>query len=260
MTRSPEPTTRIDYDAISAGYDGFRGVSAELAETIMAEARLFPGARVLDVGCGTGNIEAALAQTFDTIIVGVDRSFGMLTAARNKLPDASWIQADSAALPLQSDTFDCALMIFLLHHVADFALVIQDAYRLLREGSLVVVTASHRQIEESFPSRFFPGYAAADKARFPTVGAIVEAMEEAGFSEVAARPVKVARVTFDERYLEKVRNKHVSTFHLIGEDEFRRGLEQMREYMREHAGEPPLDHMGTLIAGRKGRETVSKNP
>jgi ubiquinone/menaquinone biosynthesis C-methylase UbiE len=189
----------------------------------------------------------------DPDVVGVDRSIGMLTAARTKLPDASWMQADSAALPLRSDTFDCVLMLYLLHHMPDFRPAVGDAYRLLREGPLVVVTASHRQIEESFPSRFFPSYAAVDKARFPRVRAIVEAMEEAGFSEVTARPVNVARVTFDERYLEKVQNKHVSTFHLIGEDEFRRGLEQMREYVREHAGEPPLDHMGTLIVGKKRR-------
>lgn len=255
MPRSPEPTARIDYDAISARYDDFRGAGAELAEIILAEAGPAAGARILDVGCGTGNVAAALARLVDPNIVGVDRSLGMLTAARTKLPDASWIQADSAALPLRAEAFDCVLMIYLLHHVANFAPVIQDAYRLLRHGPLIVLTVSHKQIDESFACRFFPSYAAIDKARFPTIPAIMEAMQEAGFSDVTSRTVNIAiaRVTFDESYLEKVENKHVSTYYLMRDEEFRRGLEKMREYIREHAGEPALDHQGTLIVGRKRR-------
>ncbi|RJP66356.1 MAG: methyltransferase domain-containing protein [Candidatus Abyssobacteria bacterium SURF_17] len=242
---------RIDYDAISTQYDGFRGISAELVDVIVTEARLSQGARILDVGCGTGTIDVMLEKRLNAAIIGVDRSLGMLTAARAKLSEGRWIHADSAALPLRSDTFDCVLMLYVLHHMADFSVAIREAHRLLRSGALVILTASHEQIESSFASRFFPSYAALDKARFPKVGAIAAAMKEAGFTDVARRSVTVAKVTFDEHYLEKVRNKHVSTYLLISEDEFRHGFERMCSYVAEHAGEPPLNHEGTLIVGRK---------
>jgi SAM-dependent methyltransferase len=246
-----EPLMQMDYDTISAKYDGFRGVDADLARVIGSEAALFAGARVLDIGCGTGNIEAALAETVDLEVVGVDLSFGMLAEAKAKVPRASWIQADSSRLPLRDEAFDFALMLYMLHHLTDFRAVIRNAHAALRGGRLVIVTASHKQIGESFSSRFFPSYAAIDKARFPKVSAIVEAMIEAGFSDVSSRAITVAKVTLDDRYIEKVENKHVSTFHIMNEREFRSGLKEMKSYIVAHAGASPLEHKGTLIVGRK---------
>ena len=247
-------TTHVDYDAISATYDGFRGVSSELADTILAEARLFPGARLLDIGCGTGNIEAALAGIADIKPVGVDRSFGMLRTAHAKIPHIMWIQADSGALPLRHDAFDCVLMLYLLHHLNDCTSTIANAYSLLREGRLVVMTSSHKQIEESFACRFFPSYASVDKTRFPKIRTIIEAMQEAGFHDVSSRPITVANVTLDDNYIKKVENRHVSTYRLISEEEFQQGLARMRRFIDEHRGEPPMDHRGTLIAGTKSRQ------
>jgi len=241
----------VDYDMISARYDGFRGVDADLARAIGAEAKLFAGARVLDIGCGTGNIEAALAETIDLEVVGVDVSFGMLAEARAKIPRASWIQADSSRLPLRDEAFDCVLILYMLHHLPDFRVVIRNACAALREGRLVIVTASHKQIDDSFSSRFFPSYAVIDKARFPKVRAIVEAMIEAGFSDVSSRAITVAKAPLDDRYIEKIENKLISTFHIMEEQEFRSGLEEMKSYIGAHAGASPLEHKGTLIVGEK---------
>jgi SAM-dependent methyltransferase len=242
---------RVDYDTISATYDGSRSVNAELAETIIREAGLIPGARVLDIGCGTGNIEAALSGTIDLKVVGIDLSLGMLGEARSKVPDGNWLQADCAALPLQNETFDCALMIYMIHHLTNFRSVIEGIYDVLRSGRLVILTASHEQIENSFLSGFFPSYAPIDKARFPAIGSILETMRAVGFSDVKSRAIAVAKATRDEGYLRKVESKHVSTFHLMSDEEFRLGLEKMRQYICEHKGNPPLDHMGTLISARK---------
>jgi SAM-dependent methyltransferase len=242
---------RVDYDIISATYDGARSVNAELAEAILREANLASGARVLDVGCGTGNIEAALAKIVDLRVVGVDLSLGMLGEARSKVPQADWIQADCANLPLKDKAFDCALMLYMAHHLTDFRSVIESVHGVLRSGRLVILTASHEQIENSFMSRFFPSYAPIDKSRFPTIESILEAMRAAGFSDVSSRAIAVTKVTHDNNSLRKVESKHVSTFHLMSDEEFRLGLEKMRQYIREHEGDPPSDHMGTMISGEK---------
>lgn len=242
---------RVDYDTISATYDGFRGVSAELAETILREAAPPPGGRILDIGCGTGNVEAALTGTANLRMVGVDLSFGMLAEAKSKVPGVGWIQADSNALPLRREVFDCAIMLYMLHHLAAFRSVIEGVHEVLREGRLLILTASHEQIDSNFSSRFFPSYAEIDKARFPKIDDILQAMRGAGFSNLVSREITVAKVTLDESYLTKVENKHVSTFHLMDDEEFAQGLEKMRRYVRERKGDPPLDHRGTLISGTK---------
>jgi ubiquinone/menaquinone biosynthesis C-methylase UbiE len=242
---------RVDYDTISAVYDGARSVNDELADTIMRAAELCPGARVLDIGCGTGNIEATLADTISLKTVGVDISLGMLGKARSKLPNAGWVQADCAHLPLQSDTFDCALMLYMAHYLTDLRSVVEDVHRVLRSGRLVILTASHEQIESSFMSGFFPSLAPIDKGRFPAIDSMLEALQAAGFSDVKSKAIAVARITPDEHYLRKVESKHVSTFHLMSDEEFRLGLEKMRRYISEHEGDPPSDHMGTLISAKK---------
>lgn len=242
---------KVDYDSISATYDGARSVNAELAETILQEAGLRSGARVLDIGCGTGNIEAALAKTIDLKVVGVDLSLGMLREANAKVPEARWVQADCVRLPLKDTAFEGALMLYMVHHLTNFRSVIADVHKMLRSGRLVILTASHEQIETSFMSGFFPSYASIDKARFPTIDSILEAMRTAGFSDVKSRTIAVAKVTPDERYLRKVESKHVSTFHLMSDEEYRVGLERMRQYISEHEGDPPFDHMGTVISGEK---------
>ncbi len=242
---------RVDYDAISATYDGVRSVNSEMAGALIGEAGLSPGTRVLDIGCGTGNIEAALEGLIKLDSVGVDLSHGMLAEAKAKVPSAKWIRADSANLPLQAERFNFVFMVYMLHHLADIDPTMRDAYRVLGEGRLAIVTASHDQIDNSFISRFFPSYAKIDKARFPKINAITSAMKDAGFVDIASRAINVAKVSIDEEYILKVENKHVSTFHLMSDAEFQKGLDKMRRYVREHEGDPPFDHMGTLIFGRK---------
>ena len=166
-------------------------------------------------------------------------------------PGIGWVQADCANLPLQSEAFDCALMLYMVHYLKDFRSVIESVRGVLRSGRLVILTASHEQIENSFMSGFFPSLTPIDKARFPSIDSILDAMRAAGFSDVESRAIAVAKVTPDESYLRKVESKHVSTFHLMSDDEFRLGLEKMRQYIHEHQGDPPFDHMGTLISGEK---------
>jgi hypothetical protein len=78
-------------------------------------------------------------------------------------------------------------------------------------------------------------------------------MRDAGFSDLTEQAMCVARIRPDEAYLSKVESKHVSTFHLMSDEEFALGLEKMSRCVREGAGDPALDfdHMGTLITGTK---------
>src|SRR6059058_339086 len=65
-----------------------------------------PGARLLDVGCGTGHDTRALAMSAgsDGIAVGVDASAVMLKTARTR--GGSYLQADARALPYEDGAFD----------------------------------------------------------------------------------------------------------------------------------------------------------
>jgi len=84
------------YDEVAPSYDSrFQGRVAYV-ENQLACANL-PTGNVLDLGCGTGLF---LEYRQPKGYVGIDISSGMLSVARAKFPDATFIQSDMAALPL----------------------------------------------------------------------------------------------------------------------------------------------------------------
>ena len=65
---------------------------------LLARVELVAPARVVDLGCGAGNVTALLRQRFPAAAVaGVDSSEAMLTKAREGAPDCRFIAADIGA-------------------------------------------------------------------------------------------------------------------------------------------------------------------
>lgn len=96
----------------------------------LAEA-LPQGARVLDVGCGSGAIAAEIMRRRpDVRIEGVD----VLVRPGTAIPVSPY---DGEHLPFETDAFDVAMMIDVLHHTDDPALVLGEAQRVARLGVLV---------------------------------------------------------------------------------------------------------------------------
>jgi len=93
--RSDRPRGQ-DYDArwaqLAADGHGVHG-EADLIEALLRETG---GTRVLDAGCGTGRVAIELAARGFTVL-GVDADPAMLTAARAKAPQLTWIEADLVA-------------------------------------------------------------------------------------------------------------------------------------------------------------------
>ena len=110
----------------------------------LAQVDRVPGARVLDLGCGTGRLPLALSRAGHTV-TGVDPAAASLDAARAK-PGAeriTWIEGTSAVLP--DATFDVALM---TSHVAQFLVgddewrgTLADLARALVPGGLLLFDA-----------------------------------------------------------------------------------------------------------------------
>ncbi|MFI7491769.1 class I SAM-dependent methyltransferase [Micromonospora echinaurantiaca] len=97
--------------------DRFRRLAAEGAD-LAGEARFMdtvaaPGSRILDAGCGTGRVGAALAARGHSV-VGVDADPALVEAARADHPGPRWLVADLAELDLaaagEPEPFDAAVV------------------------------------------------------------------------------------------------------------------------------------------------------
>ena len=102
---------------------------------------LDPNLELVDLGCGTGQVASALAP-FARRLVAVDDSDAMLTAARRRLSGVDNVEVRHGALedlPLETEAFDAATMILVLHHLAEPARALAEAGRVLRPGGRLLV-------------------------------------------------------------------------------------------------------------------------
>ena len=98
--------------------------------------------RVLELGCGTGNLQQALAPQCDLWAVGLDASPQMLAITRRKLAAAgqsgNLARAVAQALPFSATSFDSIVATFPTEYIIDMA-TLADLRRVLRPGGRIVV-------------------------------------------------------------------------------------------------------------------------
>jgi ubiquinone/menaquinone biosynthesis C-methylase UbiE/DNA-binding transcriptional ArsR family regulator len=94
-----------------------------------------------DLGCGTGQVSVTLAP-FVRRVIAVDASQEMLEAARARLAETTRVDLRRGALerlPIDDGELDAALLLLVLHHVADPASVLAEALRTLRPGGRLII-------------------------------------------------------------------------------------------------------------------------
>lgn len=118
-------------------------------------AGLKPGARVLDVACGTGVLaRGALTRIRPGgSLVGLDVNDGMLAVARRRTPEIDWQQGPAESLPFDNESFDAVISQFGLMFFEDRVAALKEMWRVLRSGGRLAVA-----VWDSLDNT--PGYAA----------------------------------------------------------------------------------------------------
>lgn len=95
-----------------------------------------PGKSVLDLGCGTGDLLAAVRPRLG---VGVDLSRGMLERARAKYPAYNFIQGDAEQLPVRTG-FEYVIMSDLAGHLGDIWTALRNLRQACADDTTVILT------------------------------------------------------------------------------------------------------------------------
>ncbi|MFD2416653.1 class I SAM-dependent methyltransferase [Amycolatopsis pigmentata] len=150
MENSPSKTTRQLHDYLpAAGRDAFLpfydlftaalGVT-KVHRTLIDQAALAPGARVLEIGCGTGNLTVRVKRTHPGVeIIGSDPDPLALARAGRKARGLSGIRFErgyAQRLPYRDGSFDRVLSALMLHHLdaATKTAAASEIARVLRPG------------------------------------------------------------------------------------------------------------------------------
>lgn len=163
-----------------------------------------PGARLLDLGCGTGHhLRWASDHGYD--VAGTDGSEAMLAEARRLNPAADLRLAPAEALPFPDASFDAVLCIEVLRYLPRIDPCLREMSRVLRPGGLCLATASPLLNLNGFPllNRLGEHVPALRTVRlrqfFHTSSGLERAFRRAGFQQASAHGVYLGLGNWIER-------------------------------------------------------------
>jgi ubiquinone/menaquinone biosynthesis C-methylase UbiE len=176
-------------------------VTAPWAADLVAAADPPPGARVLDVACGTGIVARLAAERVGPTghVVGLDLNPGMLAVARGlpPLPGApiTWQHASAVALPFPAATFDVVLCQQGLQFFPDRPAALREMHRVLAPGgqlalsvySAIAQNPATQALADALARHGAPQAAAIKRVEHALADALHVLLTEAGFRDVAVR-------------------------------------------------------------------------
>lgn len=229
-----EKSSGVDYDSIAGQYDRrYQGRDLQPVRELIRNVRGRVRGRALEVGCGTGHWLPLLSDEAAGEAVGLDRSLGMLNAARGKRPAQPLCQGDAAALPFDSSLMGLTVCVNALHHFSAPCGFLREAVRVTRAGGLVLIVGldAHDPEAEWYIYDFFDDVRSMDRDRYPRWGDVRDWSRAAGMSELefgVAHTVHVelhGEEVFTDRFLSR---QGTSQLALLSEEEYALGLERVR--------------------------------
>lgn len=153
MARLDDPalveTEYADESRLRRRARGFAGVGTDEDARVPLVAAVVKAApaRVLEVGCGWGELAEWVARETGAEVVATDLSPRMVELARERGVDARL--ADVQSLPFADGEFDCVVAAWMLYHVPDLARGLAECARVLVPGgTFVAVTNSRLHLHE----------------------------------------------------------------------------------------------------------------
>lgn len=232
---------KVDYAGIAQDYDCVRSPNNPHVqwwiERLAEAGALAPGKELLDLGCGTGRWSLLLAERTGCRCIGVDNSPEMLARAKEKdeAGRCEWLLGDAVDPPVPQESCNVVLMSLLLHLVEDVPAIFRAALQRLREGGILLVRQpTLEQLGGDPIHRFFPESLAIERRRTPLRREIEFWLEEAGFTSILVKPVRMRCYHSLDAWYEEIRLRVASILRLLSDDVFQRGLERCQQYVREH--------------------------
>ena len=129
---------------------------------LLQAAGVGPGMRVLDIGCGVGDVSLLAARLVgpEGVVIGIDHSEAAVEVARDRATAAGMTHVDVRVGELDDLTLersvDALVGRFILMHQADPAATLQHAARHVRAGGAVAILESHMELSATALNAFPP--------------------------------------------------------------------------------------------------------
>lgn len=236
----------ISFDRAANVYDSTRDLPSAIAtqgiQAILDEAA--SGARILDVGTGTGRISVPLLNR-DANLIGCDLSAKMMALLRQKFPAARLAQADASLLPFPANQFDALTTCHVMHLVGPWREALREYRRVLKLGGVYINARTENdggksvgeRIQEFWRSRVV---AAGADPRRPGIQDEKELHAELLKMGAEMRTIEVVRFSHSQsvqEVIERIANRTDSHTWEIPNDIFSACLRELREWASQEFGD-----------------------
>ena len=184
------------FDRISPVYDLMNrlmslGMDLDWRRKAIASLGIQPGARVLDLACGTGDMSVETTRSVQDIwVVGIDPSPAMVNVGRQRLSGNGvvLVRGWAESLPFGDNAFDRAMMAFGIRNFSDRLQALQELHRVLIPGgkaAILEMTTRKQALLETLFGWYFRGvvpiigsWISRDKSAYHHLPTSVDAFHE----------------------------------------------------------------------------------
>jgi len=176
----------FDAHATADEYDVFTSeANVRLIDAFKRLSGLPAGARVVDLGCGSGVFTELLRQT-GYAAVGLDISPKLVALGRVKYPGLDLIEGDAENLPFETASLDGVLLSGLVHHFPDPTGLAAETFRVLKPGGRFVAFDPNRKnpfmwLYRDRTSPFYSPVGVTENERPILAGKTARVFRDAGF-------------------------------------------------------------------------------
>ncbi len=216
-------------------YQGKHSYVWQFGATLLELLQPRAGERILDVGCGTGQLTADIARS-GAEVIGLDNSAEMLAEARKNFPQIEFVIGDAASFRFPGQ-FDAVFSNAALHWVRDQAAAASAIARAVRPGGRFVAEFGGKGCIASIVSAMRDVFGAEADQRcpwtFPSVGEFAPLLERNGLEVRQAHLFDRATPVEGEHGIEDwLRMFCASYFRGLTLDEVRDALAQLAAHLR----------------------------
>lgn len=227
---------KIDYEDQAELYEKTRGIEPLVYMALSNLLMFKEDDIVLDFGCGTGNYLKQFVLNYGIKPYGVEPASSMREIAQKKLPSAFIRNGNHTYLPFSDILFNKIYSTDVVHHIQQLDLFFQNILSVAAIGAkFCICTESPRQLGEKYWIKYFPEILEVDLQRFHSIESIVRTGESIGW--ICRETLKIEDeliAPISTSFMERVRNKTLSAFHLITDEVYEHGLSLMEaDYQKQ---------------------------
>jgi len=224
------------YDQIGNTYNNTRAAEPRIVDKLIALLSLPEGAKLIDIGAGTGNYSRALAER--GFRVDALEPSPIMREQAHQHENLNWIAGTAEDIPFPDNSFDGAVMTLCIHHFRDWQQGLKEALRVCGGGPLAMFAFDIEHKSNFWLFDYFPEFARIDETLRPTIRELQEFVLHDLKKEIVVEPYPLPRDLIDHfaaadwarphHYLDETYRNGISTFHKLSAESVSVGLSKLQ--------------------------------